>query len=164
MRRVGVCAPLVIRAAATREKRDGQTNFSVWRAGRAPLRCLSQLPAFALPWTFPFTGLAEDDVEEAHTSYASRRRFIGEEFRADMDAAVQSARRRLKVLGESGGDRHSSGRAGVHSAPQRGASPTLEQSTGSIGVIFPRFGHVGAFGNTTPMRSVSCSSYLRVRS
>ena len=42
-----------------------------------------------MTWTVQFTGLAEDDVDEAYAWYASSRRGLGEEFIADMDAVVQ---------------------------------------------------------------------------
>ena len=41
-----------------------------------------------MTWTVQFTGLAEDDVDEAFAWYASSRRGLGEEFLADMDAVM----------------------------------------------------------------------------
>ena len=41
-----------------------------------------------MTWTVQFTGLSEDDVDEAYAWYASSRRGLGEEFLADMDAVM----------------------------------------------------------------------------
>ena len=41
-----------------------------------------------MTWTVQFTGLAEDDVDEAYVWYASSRGGLGEEFLADMDAVM----------------------------------------------------------------------------
>lgn len=46
-----------------------------------------------MTWTVQFTGLAEDDVDEAYAWYASSRRGLGEEFLADMDAVMQMLER-----------------------------------------------------------------------
>ena len=42
-----------------------------------------------MTWTIQFTGLAEDDVDEAYARYSSSRRGLGDEFLADMDAVIQ---------------------------------------------------------------------------
>lgn len=42
-----------------------------------------------MTWTVQFTGLAEDDVDEAYAWYASSRRGLGDQFLADMDAVMQ---------------------------------------------------------------------------
>ena len=46
-----------------------------------------------MTWTVQFTGLAEDDVDEAYAWYASSRRGLGDEFLADVDAIMQMLER-----------------------------------------------------------------------
>lgn len=45
-------------------------------------------PIGALNWTVHFTGLAEGDADEAYAWYASSRSGLGDNFLADMDAAI----------------------------------------------------------------------------
>ena len=52
-----------------------------------------------MTWTVQFTGLAEDDVDEAYAWYASSRRGLGDEFLADMDAQFMGNQPRHKLGG-----------------------------------------------------------------